>query len=65
MEIYTTPFETFERNVHGQLSRMLKDGGFDPAQDIEAITVNRWTHGYAYEYSACGIPCCMVSNRRM
>ena len=30
---------------------MLKGGGFDPAKDIEAITVNRWPHGYAYEYN--------------
>lgn len=52
IELYTTPFATFERNVHDQLSRMLKDGGFDANRDIEAITVNRWTHGYAYEYSA-------------
>jgi hypothetical protein len=22
----------------------------DPARDIEAITVNRWPHGYSYEY---------------
>ena len=26
------------------------DGGFDPARDIEAITINRWSHGYSYEY---------------
>ncbi len=26
-------------------------GGFDPAADIIAITVNRWPHGYAYEYN--------------
>ena len=24
--------------------------GFDPARDIEGITVNRWAHAYAYEY---------------
>jgi len=24
---------------------------FDPARDITAITVNRWPHGYAYEYN--------------
>jgi hypothetical protein len=22
--------------------------GFDPARDVEGITVNRWAHGYAY-----------------
>ena len=27
---------------------MLGPGGFDPARDIEGITVNRWPHGYAY-----------------
>ena len=40
-------FETFERNIRDQLGRILGDGGFDPARDIEAITVNRWPHGYA------------------
>src|SRR6202043_4221808 len=25
---------------------------FDPARDISAITVNRWPHGYAYEYNS-------------
>jgi spermidine dehydrogenase len=25
-------------------------GGLDPARDIEAITINRWSHGYSYEY---------------
>jgi spermidine dehydrogenase len=43
-----TPFETFERKVRDQLGRMLGPGGFDPARDIAGITVNRWSHGYAY-----------------
>ena len=43
-------FETFERKIRDQLGRMLSAGGFDPARDIEAITVNRWSHGYAYGY---------------
>jgi spermidine dehydrogenase len=50
-ELLATPFETFERNIHDQLGRMLGGGGFDPAKDIEAITVNRWPHGYSYEYN--------------
>jgi len=33
------------------LGRTLAGGGFDPARDIEAITVNRWPHGYAPEYN--------------
>ena len=51
-ELLATTFETFERNVRDQMSRMLGAGGFDPARDITAITVNRWSHGYTYEYNS-------------
>jgi spermidine dehydrogenase len=47
VELYTTPLETFEHNIRDQLGGMLGSGGFDPNRDIEAITVNRWPHGYA------------------
>ena len=50
-ELLQTPFSTFERNIRDQLARMLSASNFDPARDIEAITVNRWPHGYAYEYN--------------
>ncbi|MEJ0065073.1 MAG: NAD(P)-binding protein [Caulobacteraceae bacterium] len=50
-ELLTTPFEVFERNIREQLGRSLAAGGFDPARDITAITVNRWPHGYAPEYN--------------
>jgi len=50
-ELLSTTFETFERNTRDQLDRILSQGGFDPARDIEAITVNRWPHGYGYEYN--------------
>ena len=43
-------FETFERELRDQLARVLKGGGFDPARDIQGITVNRWPHGYALGY---------------
>jgi spermidine dehydrogenase len=48
-ELLATSFEEFERNIRDQLARALAGGGFDPARDIEAITVNRWPHGYAPE----------------
>ncbi len=51
VDLLTTPFRTFERNIRDQLARVLADGGFNPARDIDAITVNRWPHGYAYEYN--------------
>jgi spermidine dehydrogenase len=50
-ELLSTTFETFERNIRAQLARTLRAGGFDPARDITAITVNRWPHGYAPEYN--------------
>ena len=48
VELMATPFSQFERNIRDQLSRMLGVAGFDAARDIDAITVNRWAHGYAY-----------------
>ena len=52
MELFTTTFETMERNIREQFARVVGPGGFDPATDITAITVNRWPHGYAYEYNS-------------
>ncbi|HUL15522.1 MAG TPA: FAD/NAD(P)-binding protein [Terriglobales bacterium] len=49
-ELIGTPFETIERNIRDQLQRMFAPAGFEAARDIAAITVNRWAHGYAYEY---------------
>jgi spermidine dehydrogenase len=50
-ELLNTPFATFERNIRAQLAQILGPGGFDPAADIQALTVNRWPHGYAPEYN--------------
>jgi len=50
-ELLATGFATFEESIRDQLGRMLGPGGFNPARDITAITVNRWPHGYAYEYN--------------
>ena len=52
IQLYTTTFETYERQIREQLARMLGPGGFDPKRDILEITVNRWPHGYSYEYNS-------------
>jgi spermidine dehydrogenase len=62
-ELLATPFATFERNIRDQLARTLGAGGFDPARDIEAITVNRWPHGYAPEYNPLFDPDVPASQR--
>jgi len=49
-ELFNTPFATIERNIRLQLAAMLAGASFDPAREIAGITVNRWSHGYAYEY---------------
>lgn len=43
-------FEEMEHEIRDMLGRALAEGGFDPTRDIEAITINRWAHGYAREY---------------
>ncbi|MDG2376095.1 MAG: hypothetical protein P8M18_07065, partial [Woeseiaceae bacterium] len=55
-DLLATSFETFERKIRDQIGRTLQGGGFDPARDIEAITVNRWPHGYAYSYDTLNDP---------
>jgi spermidine dehydrogenase len=49
-ELYSMSFADYEEKIRKQLSDMFGASGFDADLDIEAITVNRWSHGYAYEY---------------
>lgn len=46
-ELESKPFADFEREIRAELDHVLGPWGFDPAEDILAITVNRWGHGYA------------------
>jgi len=48
--LYEMSFDDFEKKIISQMSGALRNGGFDAERDIAAITVNRWPHGYAYEY---------------
>ena len=49
-EIYQTQFSDYEQQIRQQLQSMLGQFGFQHQSDIEAITVNRIPHGYAYPY---------------
>jgi len=44
-------FAAFEHDIVANMDGALGPGGFDAGRDIAAITVNRWPHGYAYEYN--------------
>jgi spermidine dehydrogenase len=47
-QLLDEPFEAYETAIRRDLARMLGPGGFDDERDILAITVNRWSHGYAW-----------------
>jgi len=49
-KLYRNTFEDYEKPLKKQLNKMFAQYGFDADRDIEAITINRWPHGYAYEY---------------
>lgn len=48
--LFGMEWEDLERSIREMLQGALGPSGFDAARDIEAITINRWAHGYAYEY---------------
>ena len=50
-DLYALTFDDFETAIVDQLTEALGPYGFDANNDIAAITVNRWPHGYAYEYN--------------
>jgi spermidine dehydrogenase len=55
-ELLSMSFKDFELKIRQQMARTLGPGGFDPAEDILAITVNRWPYGYAYTYDTLADP---------
>jgi spermidine dehydrogenase len=50
-KLFEMTFDDFEKGILRQLDGALSEGGFDAERDIAGITVNRWPHGYAYEYN--------------
>jgi spermidine dehydrogenase len=50
-KLYEMNFENIENLIYEQLDESLGMGGFDVEQDISGITVNRWPHGYSWEYN--------------
>ncbi len=64
-ELLATDFATFEAQIRAQLTAMYGPFGFNAEQDIAAITVNRWPHGYVYEEAEYrGQPAHVLASRR-
>ena len=55
-KLYEMTYDDFEQNIFGHLDGALGPHGFDAERDIAAITLNRWPHGYAYEFEEIGSP---------
>ena len=55
-KIYSTTFAQYEAQIRQQLQSLLGQYGFDHETDIQAITVNRIPHGYAYSYMGLDDP---------
>lgn len=49
-EMVSWDFAHLEKQVVSLLTGALGAFGFDAARDLEAMTINRWAHGYSYEY---------------
>ena len=49
-KLLSMSFTDFETAIVSQFEDMWGEFGFDAKNDIEAITVNRWSHGYAPRY---------------
>ena len=45
-EMLSTSFAAYERRLREQMVTLFADGGFDPAQDIGGLILNRWGHAY-------------------
>ncbi len=50
-KMYAMTFDDYEREIRLVLNGAFERFGFNFDKDVAAITVNRWPHGYAYEYN--------------
>lgn len=49
--LYEQSFDDLEASIVRTMQGALGGGGFDAGRDIAGLTINRWPHGYAYEYN--------------
>ena len=46
MELYSTPFRSYERQIREQFHSLFARSGFNASRDIAGIILNRWGHAY-------------------
>lgn len=55
MKLLEMSYEDVETDIIKHFDGMLGSHGFDAERDMAGITLNRWPHGYAYEFEGVGI----------
>ena len=55
MQLLEMSYQDFEDDIIKHFDGMLGSHGFDVERDMAGITLNRWPHGYAYEFEGVGI----------
>jgi spermidine dehydrogenase len=46
MELFSTPFRSYERQIREQFTMLFARSGFNASRDIAGIILNRWGHAY-------------------
>jgi spermidine dehydrogenase len=46
VQLLSTSFRDYERQIRAQLTEMFSASGFDATRDIAGIVLNRWGHAY-------------------
>lgn len=50
MELLNTAYRDYEQKILRQMLKLFGSAGFDPAQDVAGIILNRWGHAYSVPY---------------
>jgi len=50
MELLTTTYPEYERQIHRQMVKLFGGSGFDPAHDVAGLILNRWGHAYSVPF---------------
>lgn len=50
VELLTTSYQNYERQIYAQMMKLFGSSGFNPQRDVAGIILNRWGHAYSVPY---------------
>ncbi len=50
VELLTTSYHNYERQIYAQMMKLFGSSGFNPQRDVAGIILNRWGHAYSVPY---------------